>query len=108
MERRLSGSATNDQFCLLPNVGGGDAGTPIHDHDHECNIETACKRKSQMTVVIDGTSHRPAVGQTSISNAACPTRYVSRHTARYILIGTPAMCDRSSRKLAGSARGVKQ
>ncbi|WP_291160392.1 hypothetical protein [Ensifer sp. SSB1] len=92
------------------------AATPIHDHDHdhdhdhEGNDETAYKRKSPMTAVIDGTARRLTADQSICLKRGVPHPFlnVSRRPTRHILIGTPAMFDRSSRKLAGSARGVKQ
>lgn len=93
MKRLLSGKQTNGQFCLFENMSDGNTKTPIHVH--AADDETIYVTGGELTAVVNGEAHQLAAGQGIFLKRGVPHQLMnmSGQSARYILIGTPALFD---------------
>jgi mannose-6-phosphate isomerase-like protein (cupin superfamily) len=94
MKRLLSGQQTNGQFCLFENISDGNTKTPIHLHAED--DETIYVIEGEMTAVVDGGARRLTAGQSIFLKRGVPHQLMntSGRSARYVLIGTPALFDK--------------
>lgn len=89
----ISGADTEGQFCMLEFEGPPGRSTPMHKHDRE--EETIHLLNGQLEVTMDGEQLTLMPGDTVLipRHVAHRLTTVGEHSARYIVVCTPAGFD---------------
>jgi quercetin dioxygenase-like cupin family protein len=90
----VSGTHTDDTYCVLDIASPAGRATPMHHHDNES--ETIVIAEGELKVVVNGTPHALRAGESMTLSRGERHQLINvgEHTARYIVICVPAGFDR--------------